>query len=146
MYQNDIVSTFGDIVIEGNRAANAGMGVFQSDGGSAPGSDLDRTRNMLGRQMEIVLHFHQSLVQASDAFLKALFRRDELPHLGGLGFRRGGIQAAAPTEHGFYDLLGNDRSNAAESLPDGVDLEDGAHQILVISRDITGFDGPACGS
>ena len=171
MGQDDIVSTFGDIVIEGDRAANAGMGMFQSDGGSAPGAgqdghfenaslfavgragglerwffrqiqrDLDRTRNVLGRQMEIVLRFHESLVQAGDALLKTLFRRDELPRLGGLGFRRGGIQAATPAEHGFFDLSGDDRPDAAEILPDGVDLEDGTHQILVIARDIARFDG-----
>ena len=92
--------------------------------------------------MEIVLRFHESFVQAGDALLKTLFRRDELPRLGGLGFRRSGIKTAAPAEHGFFDLPGDDRPDAAEILPDRVDFEDGTHQILVIARDIAGrFNG-----
>ena len=35
---------------------------------------------------------------------------------------------------------------AAEILSDGIDLEDGTHQILVISRYITGLDWAICGS
>ena len=96
--------------------------------------------------MEIVLRFHESFVQAGDALLKTLFRRDELPRLGGLGFRRSGIKTAAPAEHGFFDLPGDDRPDAAEILPDRVDFEDGTHQILVIARDIAGFDGSVGGS
>ena len=96
--------------------------------------------------MEVVLRFNEPLVQAGDAFLKTLFRRDKPPRLGGLGFRRVGIQTATPAEHGFFNLPGDDRSNAAEILTNGVDLEDGTHQIFVISRDIAGFDGYVCDS
>ena len=85
-------------------------------------------------------------MQAGDTFLKTLFRRDKPSCLGGLGFRRCGIQIATPAEHSFFNLPGDDRSNAAEILPNGIDLEDGTHQIFEISRDIAGFDGSVCDS
>ena len=42
---------------------------------------LDRTQNVLGRQMEIVFRLQESIVQAGNALLKSLFRCNELPSL-----------------------------------------------------------------
>jgi hypothetical protein len=65
----------------------------------------------------------------------------------GLGIALGtvGVELTALAKHGLFHLLGDYRADLAEVLPDGVDLDCGAHQEFEIAFQVARLGGGSGG-
>jgi hypothetical protein len=60
------------------------------------------------------------------------------PSRAGVGFGAGGVECAAAAEHGFLNLIGDDRPDFPEILSDVLDLDCSAEEKFEVAFEIAG--------
>lgn len=101
-------------------------------------SDLYGGEDVRRSDMEIALRFVKLADELLQLRAKLALELEEFPDGFGVFLGAAGVQLAAVAEHGFFDLMCDDRADFTEVLADGLDLEGGAGEELEVGFELAG--------